>query len=139
MKEERERAFLAQKKGKIFHLFSLFFIAAVSVGKFSTKESRIRMLPHTYYMLSETPFKKIRCFLQMILRVQHTESSALRNAQCTLGKMRKTFVPGQKAQTRRGRGRGRRRAQCCKIAKFDPFPSLDCSKVEGVGGAIQGR
>ena len=23
--------------------------------------------------------------------------------------------------------------QCCQMAKFDPFPSLDCVRVEGVG------
>ena len=27
----------------------------------------------------------------------------------------------------------------CQMAKFDPFLSLDCTRVEGVGGAIQGK
>ena len=31
------------------------------------------------------------------------------------------------------------KAQCCKMAKFDPFHSLNCARVEGVGGAIQGK
>ena len=25
------------------------------------------------------------------------------------------------------------REQCCQIAKFDPFLSLECARVEGVG------
>ena len=29
--------------------------------------------------------------------------------------------------------------QCCQMANFDPFLSLDCVRVEGVGGAIQGK
>ena len=29
--------------------------------------------------------------------------------------------------------------QCCQMAKYDPFHSLDCARVEGVGGAIQGK
>ena len=31
--------------------------------------------------------------------------------------------------------------QCCQMAKFDPFLSLDCARVEGVGrgGAVQGK
>ena len=33
----------------------------------------------------------------------------------------------------------RRNHQCCQIAKFDPFLSLDCARVEGVGGTIQGK
>ena len=28
---------------------------------------------------------------------------------------------------------GRKRKQCCQMAKFDPFLSLDCARVEGVG------
>ena len=27
----------------------------------------------------------------------------------------------------------------CQMAKFDPFLSLDCARVEGLGGAIQGK
>ena len=27
----------------------------------------------------------------------------------------------------------------CQMAKFDPFLSLDCARVEGVEGAIQGK
>ena len=37
------------------------------------------------------------------------------------------------------RARQVRRIQGCQIAKFDPFLSLDCARVEGVGGAIQGH
>ena len=29
--------------------------------------------------------------------------------------------------------------QGCQMAKFDPFLSLDCARVEGGGGAIQGK
>ena len=29
--------------------------------------------------------------------------------------------------------------QCCKIAKFDPFLSLDCARVEGVGAQSKER
>ena len=30
-------------------------------------------------------------------------------------------------------GRERQREQGCQMTKFDPFPSLDCARVEGVG------
>ena len=30
---------------------------------------------------------------------------------------------------------GNVQAQCCKMAKFDPFLSLDCAGMEGVGMA----
>ena len=29
--------------------------------------------------------------------------------------------------------------QGCQMAKFDPLLSLDCARVEGVGGTIQGK
>ena len=29
--------------------------------------------------------------------------------------------------------------QGCQMAKFDPFLSLDCARVEGVGDEIQGK
>ena len=30
-------------------------------------------------------------------------------------------------------GKGMQQIQCCQMAKFDPFLSLDCARVEGVG------
>ena len=43
-----------------------------------------------------------------------------------------------------GRERGKTQQRmngdhCCQIAKFDAFLSLDCARMEGVGGAIQGK
>ena len=29
--------------------------------------------------------------------------------------------------------------QCCQMAKFDPFLSLDCARVEGVGAQFKER
>ena len=53
---------------------------------------------------------------------------------------RECLPPFRYGRQKEGRSEGHCK-QCCQMAKFDPFLSLDCARLEGGGaqGTIQGK